>query len=73
MKRLIVRLKNTEIILSVLGMPRPIPADIDPGVFEAHLLQFGLTTKSVKTRTAKMISGNVIERFVTLVNRHSQL
>jgi Lrp/AsnC family leucine-responsive transcriptional regulator len=28
----------------------------------------GLTTKSVKTRVDKMISGNVIERIITLVN-----
>lgn len=31
----------------------------------------GLNTKSVKTRVDNMISGNVIELFVTLVNRHS--
>jgi DNA-binding Lrp family transcriptional regulator len=32
----------------------------------AHTI--GLTTKSVKARVDKMISGNVIERFITLVN-----
>ena len=30
----------------------------------------GLTTKSVKTRVDNMVSGNVMERFDTLVNRH---
>ncbi|HEX7207484.1 MAG TPA: hypothetical protein VF233_04830, partial [Nitrososphaeraceae archaeon] len=31
----------------------------------------GLTTISVKTRVDNMVSGNVMERFDTLVNRHS--
>jgi DNA-binding Lrp family transcriptional regulator len=51
-----------------------------PGLFQMILTQvcyrsiapaIGLTMKSVKTRVDNMISGNVIERFVTLVNRHS--
>jgi hypothetical protein len=69
-ERLIVRLRNTEIILSVLRIPRPILADIDPGVFSKYFA-ISLTTKSVKTRVDNIISGNVIERCVTLVNRHS--
>jgi hypothetical protein len=51
-----------------------------PGLFPVILTQvcyrsiasaIDLTTKSAKTRVDVMISGNVIERFVTLVNRHS--
>ena len=39
--------------------------------YRSIALAIGLTAKSVKTKVNNMISGNVIERLVTLVNRHS--
>jgi hypothetical protein len=39
--------------------------------YRSIALAIGLTAKSVKTKVDNMISGNVIERLVTLVNRHS--
>jgi hypothetical protein len=44
------RLKNTKIILSVLYIPRPIPADIEPGMYRSKAPAIDLTTKSAKTR-----------------------
>jgi DNA-binding Lrp family transcriptional regulator len=39
--------------------------------YRSIALAIGLTAKSVKTKVDNMISENVIERLVTLVNRHS--
>lgn len=39
--------------------------------YRSIALAIGLTAKSVKTKVDNMISGNVIERLVTLVDRHS--
>ncbi|MDQ4012469.1 MAG: hypothetical protein M3146_01940 [Thermoproteota archaeon] len=67
-------MKNTFLHESALGLSvpyaRPIPADIDPDIYRSIAPAIDLTTKSVKTRVDNMISGNVLERFVTLVNRH---
>jgi hypothetical protein len=65
------RLRNTKIILSILCIPRLILADIEPGMYRSIAPAIDLTTKSAKPRIDNMTSGNVVERFVTLVNRHS--
>ncbi|HEU4443568.1 MAG TPA: hypothetical protein VFR94_02725 [Nitrososphaeraceae archaeon] len=65
------RLRNTKIILSILCIPRLIPAILNQVCYRSIAPAIDLTTKSAKTRVDNAISGNVVERFVTLVNHHS--
>lgn len=65
------RLRNTRIFYRFSVFQGLFQLILNQVCYRSIAPAIDLTTKSAKTRVDNMISGNVVERFVTLVNRHS--